>query len=161
MKKARSNFQCQDMSVQHCIYSKRENPKYHRTHHTPGHNLPTKKTTRCYQRNNQLNKWMKIIKHDCSKLLEILVVCWSHRPHNVDSTKITWGGTDKANNRDRKTDNTSIYIKIIQKEWNDSPHIFRCILHIRSIGIKYIRWIFLSYGQNPTYWYKKSPRKTG
>ena len=39
MKKARSNYPCKDVYVQHYIHSKIRNQKDPRIHHTPGHNL--------------------------------------------------------------------------------------------------------------------------
>ena len=63
---------------------------------------------------------------DCFK---IPVLYQSHRPYNINGTKLTGSGTDKANNRDRKTDHpifklqhvTSRCSNIIQNNQNDSP----------------------------------------
>ena len=33
------------------------------------------------------------------------VLCKNNKPQNVNGTKLTGGGTDKTNNRNRKTDN--------------------------------------------------------
>ena len=67
------------------------------------------------------------------------------------ATKLTGGGTYRAKNRNRKTDNSTFKLqsdiyrrsKRIHKKWNDSPHIFGCILNIRTRGNKNSRWIFL------------------
>ena len=71
MKKSRSNYQFQGMCMHQYIRSNTRNSKYHIINHTPVHKLYMGETTRGYQRKNQLNNWMKIIKSDSIKLLEI------------------------------------------------------------------------------------------
>ena len=108
------------------------------------------KTIICYQRKYQLNNWINTIKNDYRKLSEIPVLCHSNRPHNVNGTKLTGRGL-KKNNRKCKSYNSLLKLQRdasrrnnrINKKRDDSPHIFICILHIRTRGTKNIRLIFL------------------
>ena len=82
---------------------------------------------------------------------KIPLLYYIHRPYNVNGNKLTGGSIEKSNNRDRKTDHSIFKIQcdtsrrsnIIQKKWNDYPHIFGCILHIRNRSTKHSRWIFI------------------
>ena len=72
MKKARSNFQCQDMYAQHYILFNKINQKDPMTNHTPIHNPYIYITIIRYQKKHQLNNWMEIIRKECRKLQEFL-----------------------------------------------------------------------------------------
>ena len=90
------------MYPQHYIIYNTRNQNDRSTHHTPGHNLYMKKIIRRYQKNNQLNKLMKIIRKGFINCRNILILCCSHTPHNFDGTKIPGGNAYKAENRNRK-----------------------------------------------------------
>ena len=153
MKKVLSNFQCQNMYVQHFITSNTKKI-YHKIHHTPD-TTHIWKIIRCYPKKNQMNNWMTIIKNDSRRMLKnSCIIIYGHIPQNGDVTKLAGGGTEKAKDQNRKTDhsdyklqgNTSRSSNRIQKKRKYCTDIFRCILHLRTIGTKQNRW-FLSLGQ--------------
>ena len=63
------------------------------------------KTIRCYQKKQQLNNWMTTIKDTPENCWRISILCWIHRPYNVDGTKITGGSIYKVNNKNRRINN--------------------------------------------------------
>ena len=151
MKKAHSNYQYQDMYVQHYICSNIRNQKDNRIHHTHGHNLSMEITIRWYQRKKQPKNWMKIIKNNSGILLEIILLCWIHIPYNINGTKNNGEGIDKDKNKDNKNDHSFFKLQRVTYRWSDttkkkqnnSPDIFRCILHLRTICMTQSIWIFL------------------
>ena len=49
-----------------------------------------------------MKNWIKIMKKTQENGWKIPVLFQSHRPHNVDGTKLTGGGKEKSNNKNRK-----------------------------------------------------------
>ena len=69
MKNSWSDFQFQDMYVQHYINLNNNNNK-NRINNTPGHNPSTEKIIRNFERKHGMNHWTKIIKKYSRELLE-------------------------------------------------------------------------------------------
>ena len=72
--KVTSKFQCQDMYMQHYTHSNTKNPKYPKTHHTPGHNPNMEKKIKCYSKKHQLENWTTIIKKYSRTLLGVFYI---------------------------------------------------------------------------------------
>ena len=95
MKKARSNFECQAMYV-HNYTRSNTHKKYHRIHHTPGHNQSIEKNNQILSEkalaeeldDNNNKRLQKVVGGSC-----IILEQYSHIPHNVNGTKPTDGGT--------------------------------------------------------------------
>ena len=147
MKKARSNYEFQDIYVQHYIHSNTQKD-------TTVFTIPLD-TTYLWENNQMLpeeepaDELDKNNQNNSKHCWGVPVLCYSHIPQNVNSTKLTDGGKEKYKNIYRKIDKSIFKLQrdtyrcsnIIQKEQNDSPHIFGCIPHIRHRGTKQSRWI--------------------
>ena len=117
MKKSWFNYLFQDMYVHHYIHSNMISQQYHRIHHIPGHNLYMERTTRCYQRKNQLKNWTKTIKNDSRRLWGFPALYYSHISYNINGTKLPGSGKYKVNNIDRK-----IYHRVFKLQRVTSRH---------------------------------------
>ena len=99
-----------------------------------------------------MKNWMRIFKMTPGDFWKTPVLYYIHIRCNVNSTKLTGGGTDKSNDRYRKTDNlifklhrvTSRRSQRIHKKRNYPPYIFRYILNIRTRFTRQRRFFYVT-----------------